>query len=43
VDTAKLMRDLGSADPAVRLKASKQLESELRKPELDSAFATELE
>jgi HEAT repeat protein len=31
VDAAKLMRDLGSADAAVRLKASKQLESELRK------------
>lgn len=31
MDTARLMRDLGSADAVVRLKASKQLESELRK------------
>jgi HEAT repeat protein len=31
VDAAKLLRDLGSRDAAIRLKASKQLESELRK------------
>ena len=35
MDATKLMRDLGSADAAVRLKASKQLESELRKAATD--------